>query len=145
MRAWLVVVFTASLVTDQLTKAQSNYNTLNELGPFSMTAPNTVWVFLAFVLLLGVTAFTFLRRQQLGRYGTLGPVLLLAGGTSNLFDRLRFGGVREIGGFADISFNIADVLILLGAIQLLSWTVISYWQARPNKRRSTKRTIIEGT
>ena len=51
---------------------------------------------------------------------SLGTVLILAGGISNLIDRVRFGGVIDyitIGWWP--SFNLADCFILAGVIILL--------------------------
>lgn len=45
--------------------------------------------------------------------------LILAGGISNLIDRIRIGGVIDILHVGRLSFNIADIFIFLGVTLLL--------------------------
>ena len=48
---------------------------------------------------------------------SLGAALILAGGISNLFDRILWGQVIDYLGFFKLTvFNLADVLLIIGAI-----------------------------
>lgn len=44
---------------------------------------------------------------------------ILAGGASNLLDRLFFGGVRDIFAVGALYFNLADVYVVVGLVLLL--------------------------
>ena len=77
--------------------------------------PNFAWEVVIF-LLLAVFLVDFLKKRR----GYLPLTLILAGGLSNLFDRLYFGYIRD---FIDLKiwpvFNLADVAICLGVGMIL--------------------------
>jgi signal peptidase II len=65
-----------------------------------------------------------------------GLALFVAGGASNLLDRIAYGAVIDfmnmgIGPVRTGIFNIADVAIMLGAALLILEGVQSRWQSRP--------------
>ena len=72
----------------------------------------------------GLSAPVFLCRfRRAGPWGRCGIALLLAGGASNLYDRLRRGTVtdmlrfpRGIRKWRHLVFNLADLMVLLGAV-----------------------------
>lgn len=84
------------------------------------------------VFLLAV--FVIAGRQQWSRSGTVGLALFLAGGLSNLIDRVALGQVVDflnigIGPLRTGIFNVADVAIMAGAALVL----IDHWR-RPAVR-----------
>ena len=122
------VVFATVLITvvviDQLSKATSNTITLNTAGPCSVAVSNIVATFVAGALLLVAVLVTAALYRRLHQTQLIGLALIIGGGITNLADRLRFGGVRDIGEIATMAFNLADVAITLGAIVLIGWTVL---------------------
>lgn len=97
----------------------------------SPAARTFVFTIAAGIGLLGLLIF-LLTRPQLQRLAFVGLALVLAGGTSNLIDRiLRQGLVTDFltlhcGPLHTGVFNVADVLVLLG-MALLVWAV---WRSR---------------
>jgi signal peptidase II len=90
--------------------------------------PSTVrfWLFIVGIvgvlILIGVVAY---RRRGMGAVFLSGITLVMAGGLSNLIDRLMNDGhvvdflVLDVGGLRTIVFNLADVLVLLGTTLLI--------------------------
>lgn len=90
--------------------------------------PSTVrfWLFIigivGVLIVIGVVAY---RRRGMGRVFLSGITLVMAGGLSNLIDRLVNDGhvvdflVLDVGAFRTIVFNLADVLVLLGTALLI--------------------------
>jgi signal peptidase II len=95
--------------------------------------PETVrfWIFIIAVgiILLGVLVWT-LSSRNLRAGSVLALSLVLAGGLSNLYDRVfNSGAVVDflnlgIGGLRTGVFNVADVAITTGAILLLVWELM---------------------
>jgi|LauGreDrversion4_2_1035121.scaffolds.fasta_scaffold09911_3 signal peptidase II len=85
------------------------------------------WVLLialASFMLVGLTLFVYLK-HDLSAVETLGYGLILAGGTSNVFNRIVSGYVIDflnvgIGGVRTGIFNVADVSILIGFV-IVTW------------------------
>lgn len=71
--------------------------------------------------LLGLVAAVLLVRiyNLLPTTYNLPASLLLAGGLSNLADRLLWSGVRDIFAVGPVTFNIADIYIVGGSLMLL--------------------------
>ncbi|MBM4253160.1 MAG: signal peptidase II [Deltaproteobacteria bacterium] len=81
-------------------------------------------IMLASFLLVGLTLFVYLK-HDLSAVETLGYGLILAGGTSNVFNRIVSGYVIDflnvgIGGVRTGIFNVADVSILIGFV-IVTW------------------------
>lgn len=130
---WLLVV--GIVATDQLVKhvlrgtaplestGVSFRATVNTEGFLGLSIPNPILIVITAVicLLLGV----LIRRGSHHRSTALGLWLLLAGAFSNLLDRIFIGGVIDVLSFGGSpKFNLADVVIVLGAAALLKtlWT-----------------------
>lgn len=95
---------------------------------FAADLPKSVrfWFLTVFVglLLSGLLLFTLLSRT-LTKWQTTALTLIVAGGYSNLLDRINHNGhvidflAIGIGNIRTAIFNLADVIILLGALLLL--------------------------
>ena len=83
------------------------------------------------VIAMGFIAYLLARGQHGGRWWTVSLGLLFGGAAGNLYDRARYGYVRD---FLDIhargwhypTFNVADIALVVGAIML----VIFMWRCR---------------
>ena len=76
---------------------------------------------IAAIILLGLVAIGWLGTARLNHWQSLGLVLVLAGGVSNVIDRLVWGGAVDyipLGSWS--TFNLADVEIVGGALLLVS-------------------------
>ena len=91
---------------------------LNANGLLGADIPNSVLMVSGLLICLGILALlTFKAKRPPVR---LGLWLLLGGAFSNTLDRILHGGVVDIISIFDLSqFNLADVMILLGALSLL--------------------------
>jgi signal peptidase II len=94
--------------------------TTNRGGVFGvLQGASNVFVFLSFLALALVYWFFLSTRRRTGR--TVVPLALIAAGTvGNLYDRLRFGHVRDfidfhVGTYSWPTFNVADTWICVGA------------------------------
>ncbi len=91
-------------------------------------------------MLLALLVYIF-RTRSVGSRGIAGLTLICAGGLSNWFDRLLFGGYVidfmnvGIGGLRSGIFNVADLLIEAGAVLLL-WDM--YASPRQGMRQNTR-------
>lgn len=91
---------------------------INQQGLFGLEVANSVLVILGAVII--VSMIILLVRGASNTERSLGYWLLLAGAASNLLDRVLAGGVVDVIGISDIThFNLADVMILLGAVSLV--------------------------
>lgn len=80
--------------------------------------PNFTWEIVVFLILLGFLIGVLRGR---GRFFSLGAGFVLGGGFSNLFDRLRFGYIRDFVNLKILPvFNFADLAVCLG-IGLFLW------------------------
>ncbi len=130
MKVVFTTILIAVVVIDQLSKATSSTITLNTAGPFSIAISNTAATLVATTLLLAVALAGTTLRQRLHQTQVTGLALIIGGGVTNLTDRLRFGGVRDIGQIATLTFNLADVAIALGAFLLVGWALAKREQSQ---------------
>lgn len=106
------------------------------------------WLFIAVsVVAVGVIGYLF-ARSPAGAWGMhLSLVLILAGAMGNLYDRIRFGAVRDMlymlpgTGLWPWIFNLADVFLLTGVGLVL---MLSFRQERRASRASTPDPSREG-
>lgn len=123
----LRVMFFILVIVDQLTKwwaISSGVSILNTGVSFRLLAQLPVWGISLLTFCVGCGLFWLLRDRWRSAGGAL--TLVLAGGVSNLIDRLRLGGVID---FLPIPLtalhnNLADWLIAGG----LLWLLISEWR-----------------
>lgn len=122
------------IAIDQITKQWISNDPINSIFiswhenygiSFGIAAPNHL-VLLAIILFIGLLLFLFFFQKNYSSIYYLGLIMSIAGGCSNLIDRINFGFVRD---FITISilpiFNLADVCIVLG-VALIIWGVLKY-------------------
>ncbi len=99
---------------------------LNKHFAFSVPAP--LWLIGLVVLsVLILVARRWWQEVRAGLASSYGLALVLGGALGNIIDRVRLGGVQDwievgIKGWSTSSFNIADVLIVVG---VLLWAYLS--------------------
>lgn len=95
----------------------------NPGGPFSILQGHTWLLVTISVIALGIILYLYLAMANHGgKWGLVSLAMIAAGALGNLFDRLHFGDVRDFLDFCIINypvFNVADVLITLGAALLI--------------------------
>lgn len=91
---------------------------LNSTGLLGLDISNGVLTGFGLAICFGLLALLAFKAQR--PPVRLGLWLLLGGAFSNTLDRILHGGVVDIVSVLDLSqFNLADVMILLGALSLL--------------------------
>lgn len=104
------------------------------------------WLFTVGIIfvIVAIGAVAYHRREQ-GPVFLAGITLLMAGGLSNLIDRMMHDGhvidfmVLNIGVMRTVVFNVADVLVCIGAVVL----VFSTFLASPRRSRPARAEEIE--
>jgi signal peptidase II len=112
---YILIVVGILQICDFLVFKSRNY-TLNQKLFFGMT---TSHFWLEAILFIALVILTLKFFQYLG--SIRGIVLIVAGGLSNLFDRVFYGGVIDYFQLYNFPiFNMADLLLTLGVL-LLCW------------------------
>jgi signal peptidase II len=88
---------------------------LNEGSAFGSVQGSWLWLVVAVV---GTALAPWLARRGAGSGAAIGAALLVAGGLGNLVDRALFGGVTDFIDGGTVLFNIADVVLTVGAVML---------------------------
>lgn len=68
----------------------------------------------------GLLVLTALLWMAASRALRLGLLIVSAGGLANLIDRLTLGGVRDVMHVGSLWFNLADILVITGAIVVIT-------------------------
>lgn len=105
------VIFCAALLLDQTLKYFFGLGSKVTTGYFLLT----VLIFGYFFIIITIYYLNKNFRDQ----SALALVFLLAGVTSNLADRAVLGYVRDYINIGSIMFNLADVMIVAGALVIL--------------------------
>ena len=133
----IIIILTITItfiLVDQLSKflIKTNYNSpigneiisvqliQNEGLAFGLNNGNTKNIVITIIVLIIVINFVVKQYKRITLSNAIAVGLILAGGISNLIDRLFRGGVVDfikVGGFA--IFNIADCCVVLGWIILV--------------------------
>lgn len=90
--------------------------TLNSGAVFSLPIPTPAIAALSALVMAGILVFTLRSRSPLG---DTGAALVLLGGLSNLIDRIRLGAVVDIFSVGLATFNVSDMMVVLGALLIL--------------------------
>ncbi len=88
----------------------------------------TKFITILTVLLLGLLVITLITGFVRGPVGSVGMVMIIAGGVGNVIDRLRLGYVVDYIRFDFINFpvfNFADILVVVGVILFAIWLIIT--------------------
>ena len=132
-RSWMMIIFIFALglviVSQLLTyliRLNGGFYFCNQEIAFSLPMLHPWWEMIIAIILF------FLYRELTKIDGwnkkSLGLVLIIAGATQNLIDRLLFGCVVDFIPFFNYSiFNLGDIAITLGALSL----ILGLW---PNKK-----------
>lgn len=104
------VLVAIDLASKYVLRNQAHQNTL---GAFSLPFPEGPTLALAAITLAGLV-FALLRVQS--HLVALGITLVIAGGVSNLLERLLTGIVTDITHIGSLSLNVGDIYVLGGAI-----------------------------
>lgn len=98
----------------------------NEGISYGLPVPEWLIIVLTLIIIMVIIFFIamVIRKKDNFFYSPL--TIILLGSFSNLIDRIRYGYVIDMLNLGNIiSFNIADAMILIGAI----WLIISYWRS----------------
>lgn len=119
--AFLVVIL---ILIDQLTKflaTQFGWSIFfNDQFAFSLPLPPILMYFIYFVVIIGITFYLKNTWSALNRMQHYAWSFVLAGGLSNVIERVVLGHVRDFIPIANGMLNVADFFILLGLVLLLT-------------------------
>ncbi len=104
----------------------------NDGAAFGLLAGRASLISIEVLLFCAGVLFALLRYPEMPKYARAGLWLVLAGGLSNLYDRLRYGHVIDFLEFDFVRFpvfNVADVAIVLGC-------GLCFWAVLRSERRS---------
>lgn len=120
------IIFASVLLIDQLSKfliIKFGLASINQGVLFGTLFHGSITSLLFVFLILGLAMFWYFKRSY-----NLGLLLVIAGGISNLIDRLYRGGVVD---FIKLpvgpAFNLADLAIVLGCVLLLIDLLKANW------------------
>lgn len=85
----------------------------NEVGSFSIPISNEMSMSLILMVLFILVFLLFQIHQRNIKYGIM---MIIAGGVSNAIDRIFRGYVVDVIGFGSTEMNVADFIILTGAL-----------------------------
>lgn len=110
----MYLVFFAGLVLlDQLTKIYADWRWLN-------TNNNELYILASLSVLVYLIYVRRTRRDNILNTKYYILTTIMAGGASNLLDRLAFGGVRDVFMLGEVYFNVADIYVAGGGIAFLT-------------------------
>lgn len=106
-------------------------NIKNTGGAFGIGSNDTLsFTFVSIIVLVIIFRFIILQRERMSKTTVVSLSLMMAGGISNLIDRIVNGAVTD---YIDISkmlnfpvFNLADILVFIGWIMLVISIIISW-------------------
>lgn len=136
-RFWIVLTIIFILI-DQLTKflAQSlGWSIfLNNQFAFSLPLPTLLMYVIYFAVIIGIGIYLNKTWMRLNRVQHYAWTLVLAGGLSNVSERIILGHVRDFIPIANGMLNVADFFILIGLLLLLASS--RYQENHPNEKVS---------
>ncbi len=123
----LSIFFAGALfLIDQSTRyrfGHSEYAYCNAAGPLGVSISGSAVLATSLVVLL---VFGYVAWIYRARIGMVAPVMILAGGVSNVVDRALFGCVRDYQVFGWFpAFNLGDVYLSIGAVMLFAWLYLA--------------------
>lgn len=140
----IVVINNLNKFPIQVIKNFISFNYCENRGvAFSMGDGNvSLFIILNIILIGGLIYYYEKNKQEFNKFSTLSITLVIAGGFSNLLDRIFRGFVVD---FIDISelfdfpvFNIADIFIVVGIIGLMFSIITSTERNTKNEKNSCR-------
>ena len=117
-------VFVSLIVIDQLSKwlAQIFKFTIFKNYNFAFSLPIPAWIMFAIyiVVIILVIRYVWQTWQRSVMRIRFAWLLILAGGLSNIFERIILGYVRDFIPLASGMLNVADFMIIIGALLILT-------------------------
>jgi len=111
-----ILLIAADQVTKYFVQRGNAEIFLNENFAFGVPLP-TVVMYVVYALVLAIVVrIVYVHRKQLTAPAKLGWTLILAGGLSNIFERIILGHVRDFIYVANGVFNTADCFIIAGLL-----------------------------
>ncbi len=118
----------------------SLYLSKNTGGLFGCLEGKTTWFIILSGVALGAIVMLFLSLKKPGVVITISLGIIAAGALGNLWDRVKYGAVRD---FIDLhvrdshwpTFNIADALICFGAAAL----ILHAWKNKPEEDQDARK------
>lgn len=135
MQSKFFLAIISLIAIDQASKATYLYlkkqTFINDSGVFSAPFKQEIIILCSIVMLLGLIVFLFQTvgfkkdtedskqlNKEHNRVVYLSIILIICGGTSNLIDRLVYGGVIDNMAIRTLTFNSSDIIILVGVLGL---------------------------
>jgi len=109
----LIKRLAATIISDQGGFFYFSYYA-NTGGVFNLPWPLPILICFAGVALVAVSWLGWRAYQKNNRLAFLAAWLMFVGGYSNLLDRLSVGAVIDVWHLSNLSFNLADIYLLLG-------------------------------
>lgn len=100
----------------------------NTGAAFSMLAGSRVFLIAAPIIIIAAIIVYIVRKKPQNKFLLLSFSLIIAGGTGNLVDRIRFGYVIDFFDFRLINFavfNVADIFVCVGAALFIFLLIFS--------------------
>lgn len=121
---FLFVISLGAFIVDRLVKMLYQHFaphliSLNRGLSFSIAAPHSIIVILLAAASVGLFVMCLKLKVYRTFATTIPAALLIGGATSNIYDRLHFGGVLDTFHIWISWFNVADIFIIGGSILLL--------------------------
>lgn len=115
----------------------------NKGGAFGIGQNSTMTFIITNIIVLGIIIrFMILQKEQIDKKTNIALCLVLAGGFSNLIDRIFRGYVVD---FLDVSpiitfpkFNLADIYIVIGFILLAAFFATYTWKEVKRKKENER-------
>lgn len=123
MKLWIFLTIDL-IIIDQVTKFLATKwgwsIFLNDQFAFSLPLPQVVMYTIYVVVIVGIGFYLNNTWARLNRIQHLAWTFVLAGGLSNIFERIVLGHVRDFIPIANGMLNVADFFILIGLLLLLA-------------------------
>lgn len=126
-KAWALTLSDSGLVVLPFLTLVPVYNSGISWGMFQQEQTTQHWLLMLIMLIISLLLLYIVRRFAHGKW-ILPEVLVFAGASSNLLDRIQYGAVIDFIRFSwhDWSFpyfNVADIAIVTGVIGMLIYTI----------------------
>jgi lipoprotein signal peptidase len=122
-KIWILIIF-GLIVIDQFTKfiaAQSGWPIFyNDEFAFSLPLPFVLMYLIYALVIIGIAVYLYRTWNRLNKIQHYAWCFVLAGGLSNIGERLVLGAVTDFIPIANGMLNMADFFIIIGLLLLLT-------------------------